>query len=114
MKLGERIKKLRHEKGWSQQTLADKLEVHRKTLTFYEGNKSQPQADIVQKMACFFEVSNDYLLEENPGDLTGVKIKDLSLIPVFQEIDNLSEEGKEVVKSVVEGLAMRERTKGKK
>ncbi len=112
MTLGDKIKKFRSEKGLSQQKLADKLGVHRKTIVFYEQNKTQPPADIIQKMAVIFEISHDYLLSIESGDSSGITVKDKSLIPTFQEIDNLSEKGKDVVKTVVEGLALRE--KGKK
>lgn len=114
MTLGEKIKKLRSEKGWSQQQFADKLEVHRKTVAFYEQDKTKPPADIIQTMAGLFEVSNDYLLEDKPGDFEGITIKDKSLIPVFQEIDKLNEQHKEVVKVVVDGLMSREKTKKNK
>ena len=110
MTLGEKIKKFRNEKGLSQQTLADKLGVHRKTIVFYEQNKTQPPADIIQKMAVIFEISHDYLLSVESGDSSGINVKDKSLIPTFQEIDNLSEKGKDVVKTVVEGLASREKS----
>jgi transcriptional regulator with XRE-family HTH domain len=113
MTLGGKIKKFRNEKGFSQQELADKLGVHRKTIVFYEQNKTQPPADILQKMAAIFEVSHDYLLSEESGDASGIIVKDKSLIPTFQEIDNLSEKGKDVVKTVVEGLTLREKTKKK-
>ena len=108
MNLGEKIKQIRSEKGLSQQELADKLEVHRKTIAFYEQNKTQPPADILQKMASIFEISYDDLLS-GESDFSGIVVKDKSLIPTFQEIDNLSDTGKDVVKIVVEGLALREK-----
>jgi transcriptional regulator with XRE-family HTH domain len=112
MNIGQIIKKLRSDRHLSQQQLADILGVHRKTIAFYEQNKSQPPADILQKMASIFEVSYDDLLS-GKSDFPGVTVKDKTLIPTFQEIDNLSEMSKDVVKTVVEGLVLRERQKKK-
>lgn len=113
MTLGEKIKKFRSENGLSQQELADKLGIHRKTIAFYEQNKTQPSADILQKLAAIFGISHNYLLSVESGNSSGIIVKDKSLIPTFQEIDNLSEKGKDVVKTVVEGLALREKSKKK-
>lgn len=113
MTLGEKIKKFRSEKKLSQQALADKLGIHRKTIAFYEKNKTQPPADIIQKMAAIFEISPDYLLSKESQDSSAITVKDKSLIPTFQKIDNLSEKGKDVVKIVVEGLALMEKSKKK-
>ncbi|NLW46865.1 MAG: helix-turn-helix transcriptional regulator, partial [Firmicutes bacterium] len=74
MTLGEKIKKFRNEKGLSQQTLADKLGIHRKTIVFYEQNKTKPPADIIQKMAVIFEISHDYLLSVESGDSSEITV----------------------------------------
>jgi transcriptional regulator with XRE-family HTH domain len=111
MILGEKIKKLRKERGWSQENLADKIKIHRKTIAFYELNKSQPSAEMLQKIATVFQVSNDYLLEDEPSNFSNLGIKDKSLIPVFLEIDKLDNGSKEIIKTMVESLSLRLKTK---
>ena len=65
--VGQRITKLRKEKGWSQMTLAEKLNVSDKTVSKWE-NGGMPGIDLFPKMAKLFNVSIDYLMtgkEEN-------------------------------------------------
>ena len=59
--VGQRITKLRKEKGWSQMTLAEKLNVSDKTVSKWE-NGGMPGIDLFPKMAKLFNVSIDYLM----------------------------------------------------
>lgn len=72
MKLAKRIKKLRSEKGITQQQLADKIGVSRATVAGYESRGKEPPYDTLQKIANYFNVSTDYLLgnteEKSPAD----------------------------------------------
>ncbi len=111
MTIGEKIKKLRKERGWSQEKLAEKIAVHRKTVTLYELGKSKPSADMVQKIASVFDVSSDYLLEDEPSKFASLGIKDKSMIPVYEEIDKLDSASKEIVKTIVESLSLRQQIK---
>lgn len=56
--IGTRIKRARERRRWSQQQLADKLEVDRKTVDNWENNRTKPRSSIGA-------------LEELLGDLTG-------------------------------------------
>ncbi len=60
--LGERIAKLRKNKGLSQYDLAEKLEFSRGKLANYEQGSRQPDFATLQIIADFFEVTTDYLL----------------------------------------------------
>lgn len=57
-----RIRELRIEKGWTQQTLAEKLHVSNKTVSAYETNGTTPPLDILIQMADVFSCSIDYLI----------------------------------------------------
>ena len=59
--VGQRITKLRKEKGWSQMTLAEKLNVSDKAVSKWE-NGGLPGIDLFPKMAELFDVSIDYLM----------------------------------------------------
>lgn len=65
--LSEKIMNLRKEKGWSQEQLAEKLEVSRQAVSKWESGASVPDLDKIIKISNLFEVSTDYLLKE--GDL---------------------------------------------
>ena len=61
--LGENIKALRKQKGYSQETLAQQLNVVRQTISKWEKGLSVPDAEMLERMAALFEVSTDALLE---------------------------------------------------
>lgn len=60
--IGNRIKKLRLEKGDTQKDLADYLCLTPKMISFYENEGRFPPHDIIVKLAEYFKVSSDYLL----------------------------------------------------
>ena len=62
MSLGERIYKLRTEKGMSQGDLSDALEVSRQSISKWETNGSVPELDKLVKLSEIFGVSLDELV----------------------------------------------------
>lgn len=60
--IGEKLKKLRTEKGLSQLEFSSILNISNTTLSMYESNKRIPSDDIKKKLADFFNVSLDYLM----------------------------------------------------
>lgn len=60
--LGENIKNLRKQKGYSQETLAERLHVVRQTISKWEKGISVPDAVMLNRIAELFEVSVDELL----------------------------------------------------
>ena len=76
MKLSEKIVRLRKEKGWSQETLAEKLNVSRQAVSRWEGATACPDATNILQLSKLFGVSADYLLNddfESDNDLPKVK-----------------------------------------
>lgn len=59
---GERLKYLRTEKGIGQNLLAEKLQLSNASVSYWETGKQIPSAEVVYKIAMFFNVSADYLL----------------------------------------------------
>lgn len=62
MTVGERLKKLRMQKGISQQELSNRLGINRSTYARYETNDNQADYKTLQTLADFFDTSVDYLL----------------------------------------------------
>lgn len=61
-KIGDAISKLRNEKGWTQNQLAEKLKVSDKAVSKWESNKGDPSLEFLPIMAELFDVSLDYLM----------------------------------------------------
>lgn len=62
VKYGDRLRSLREAKGLSQKELADRLNINRSTYARYETSSTQPDYDILNAIANFYDVSVDYLL----------------------------------------------------
>jgi transcriptional regulator with XRE-family HTH domain len=60
--VGKNIRSLREKRGLAQKFVAEKIGVKNNTLSGYEAGRRLPDADILQKLADFFEVSTDFLL----------------------------------------------------
>ena len=70
MELHERIKKLRNEKGWSQEMLAERAYVSRQTVSNWETDKCYPDVRSLIILADIFGVSLDELIK---GDVDTMK-----------------------------------------
>ena len=76
MKLSDKIIKLRKTNGWSQEELAEKLDVSRQAISRWESTAAQPDATNILKLSKLFGVTTDYLLNddyESDNDLPKVK-----------------------------------------
>lgn len=64
MILAEKITALRKKKGWSQEELAEKLEISRQSVSKWESAASIPDIDRILALSSLFGVSTDYLLKD--------------------------------------------------
>jgi len=61
-KMRVRIKTLRNEKGIGQNKLADDIQVSNASVSYWETGKQIPSAEVLFKLAVYFDVSADYIL----------------------------------------------------
>ncbi len=64
MNLAEKIIAERKRRGWSQEDLADQLEISRQSVSKWESGASQPELDKIVRLSQLFGVTTDYLLME--------------------------------------------------
>lgn len=64
MILAEKIAYLRKQKNWSQEELADQLEISRQSVSKWESGTSIPELDKIIGMSRIFNVSTDFLLKD--------------------------------------------------
>ena len=64
MILADKIITLRKKNGWSQEELAEKLNVTRQSVSKWEGAQSVPDLNKILLMSRIFEVSTDFLLKD--------------------------------------------------
>lgn len=65
MILAEKIVRLRKQIGWSQEELAEKMNVSRQSVSKWEATNSIPDLNKIIMLAEIFEVSTDYLLKDD-------------------------------------------------
>jgi transcriptional regulator with XRE-family HTH domain len=109
MALGNRIKQLRQQRGWSQAQLAKKLTVHQKQISGYERDIHSPSIELLARLAELFNVSLDYLAFDNREEKNIIPIADRELMQVVQQIDQLSAEDRATVKAVLNTFIVKNR-----
>lgn len=64
MILGEKIAQLRRKNGWSQEELADKMEISRQAVSKWESGQTMPDLERILRLSSLFGVTIDYLLKD--------------------------------------------------
>lgn len=83
MEFGEKLKRLRKEKGLTQEQLATLIGVKNSVISFYEVGDRMPSPEVVKKLAVALHISSDYLLgiERNESiDVSGLDVEDIALV----------------------------------
>lgn len=107
MILADKIIKLRKQFGWSQENLADALDVSRQSVSKWESGNSIPDLTKILKMAELFGVSTDYLLKDDLEnfDSSGIdsdpKVVKLTLEEVNQYVELKVKASKLISKGVL-------------
>ncbi|MBO4308660.1 MAG: helix-turn-helix transcriptional regulator [Clostridia bacterium] len=89
MILSEKIMTLRRRNGWSQEELAERLDVSRQSVSKWEMGQSVPELDKIVQMSNLFGVSTDTLLRD------GIDLDDFAAqTPSYDEGEPKAEEQK--------------------
>lgn len=110
MYLHKKIRKLRKEKGYSQQQLADLLDIHLTHINRLENDHSQPSIEIIKKIINIFEVSADFLLDDN-NDSFEIEIENRNLAEKIRLIDKLEEKDQEALIQVIDSMLTKQKMK---
>ena len=83
-----KLKELREQKGITQTALAKQIGVVRSTVCQYEKGNREPDQSTLVKLATFFGVTTDYLLEREEKKLINneVELNDLYPIPLLGKV----------------------------
>ena len=68
MILADKIIRLRKKNGWSQEELAEKMNVSRQAVSKWESAQSIPDLEKILQLSTLFEVTTDYLLKDEIED----------------------------------------------
>ncbi|MBE5802753.1 MAG: helix-turn-helix transcriptional regulator [Clostridiales bacterium] len=65
MTFGSKLAMLRHSRGYSQETLAEKLNISRQAVSKWENGQSEPEIASLLAISRLFQVTVDYLVRED-------------------------------------------------
>ena len=82
MILADKIIDLRKKNGWSQEELAEMLDVSRQSTSKWEGAQSVPDMARIVRLSEIFGVSTDYLLKDDLETFEAVALPDSGSVVV--------------------------------
>ncbi len=83
----DQLRRLRSARNISQSELAATLGVSQQAVTKWENNKSKPSLQTVKKIAQVFDVSTDYLLD-NEGKKEEVTEDEKQMLEEYRQLDD--------------------------
>lgn len=125
--LSNRLKQLRHENNLLQKEVAQKLKITTSAYGFYEQGKRTPDADTLNKIADYFNVSVDYLLgrtndktapipkEDTPEEKISKLVKENKIKTLAAHFDgeDITDDDVEDIKNFIEFVVQKRKKKNK-
>ena len=68
MTFSDKLIALRRKAGWSQEELAERLNVSRQSVSKWESAQSMPDIDKIVQLSSLFSVTTDYLLKDGQAE----------------------------------------------
>lgn len=120
--LGYRLKSLRKNMQLTGEEFGAKMNVSKPTVSLWESDKRTPNAEMLQKIANFFDVSVDYLLIGKPNATNDSYYYDTEVAELAEQIKNdpelrilldakrnLSKQDMKAIINITKSLLQRER-----
>jgi transcriptional regulator with XRE-family HTH domain len=105
--LGEKLKLLRKEKGWSQDELAYHAQIDGRQVSRYENDRVMPSIEVILKIAKAYEMSLDYLLLDD-APRRALRAPSGKLAERVFALGTLSEEDERSIVNLLDALAARQ------
>ena len=86
MTLGEKIYRLRIERGLSQEAFGEMLNVSRQSVSKWETDQSVPELDKIVAISEIFGVTTDYLLKESEERMTNI-VNESSILETYTDFE---------------------------
>jgi transcriptional regulator with XRE-family HTH domain len=107
MPFAEKLTKLRKDKGFTQQELAQRARIGIAQIRRYEKGNSSPTLEVIKNIAKTLSVSADELIFDEGEGIVASKIKDRELLEQFEQISMLTSQDKEALKTVIESMIIK-------
>jgi len=103
----QRLRELRKQKNLSQTGLGQLAELHYTHIGRFERGASRPSGDTLKRLADALAVTSDYLLDGATQEAAKARFEDRELLRQFQEVEQLSDEDKNVVKKLLDAFLIK-------
>ena len=100
MAIGEKILRLRKERGWSQQQLAKMIGTSGPIIGRYERGEMVPSVEVAKKLADA-DITLDYLVDDT-GKLS--EIKDKAMLAKLNDLEHLDRQDRKTIVHVLDSL----------
>ncbi len=102
--IGKNIKKIREERGFTQQNIADLIAMHRSNYSRVEAGERDLSIDAICKIAKHFHMTIDQLVNFEGDMPQEVVIEDKTAVEQMQLIQQLDEDDKNTVFKIIDKM----------
>ncbi|WP_284241878.1 helix-turn-helix domain-containing protein [Paenibacillus glycanilyticus] len=101
--MGDRLKELRQKRSLSQEIVAQSIGITRSAYSHYEINNRQPVYETLIKLAAFFEVTTDFIIDgDTRGNDAQVSADTIEIIRLLNKMDD--DKRKESIDKMLEAI----------
>ena len=111
MDIGANIKRLREDRGIKQSEIADLIGMHRSNYSKIEGGQREISVDALSKIAKYFGMTIDQLVNLDGATPQEVTVEDKTLMEQVKMIQELEPEEKSMVFKMVDTFLTKKRFK---
>lgn len=111
MNVGENIKRLREERGLTQQQIADLINMHRSNYSKVESGQRELSISALNKIAKYFGVSLDELVNLEGNVPKEITIEDKTTLEQVKLIQELEAEDRNMIYKMVETFLTKKKFK---
>ena len=111
MSVGKNIKKIREQKGMTQQQVADLIHMHRSNYSKVESGQREPSIDALNKIAKHFGMTLDELVNLKGKVPVEEKLEDKTTIEQVKLINDLEAEDKAMVYRLIDTIVTKKKFK---
>ena len=106
MTTGQKIRKLRRDRNWTQAELGQAADINFRNLNRYEHDKLKPGPKMLAKLANAFGITAEELADsEQP--LQELAIEDPDLLQCFRQAQAMNDEDKLIIKKLVQAMVIK-------
>ena len=111
LEFGERLTDLRKRAGLTQQQLADAVDISRRMIAYYEGDRTPAFAVVIPKIAATLGISTDELLGAVPASEAVRSGQALKLLRRLEQVETLDAADRKQITQLIDTLIERAQLK---